>query len=106
MSLIGESLASCKQAVKIFLDSKTWTPERPGQLSFDAFVKKCSAPDRVKVAGKALSRTKPEHWLVAAMDTVELRGDVELEMLALFEPRDDLDAFTKRNGLRYEDLTD
>lgn len=104
MGLIGDHLLESKQAVKIFLDSKTWTPERPGQLSFDAFVKKCSAPGRVKVAGKTLSRAEPEHWLVGAMDTFEVRDGVELEMLAMFEPDVDLDEFTKRNGLRWEGL--
>ena len=92
------------RAVRVHLDSKTWKPSRPAQLSFDAKITKCSDPMRVKIGHRKLSSHETKDWLVGAIDVFTLEGDVTLDMVTILDPSVDVSEFAKAEGVRAEEL--
>jgi len=93
-------------AIRVFLDSKTWTPTAPGVLGFDAMIKACSDSTRVKIANRELADLPTTQWLVSASDTFEISGmddstppNVTLEMITIIEPGME-DELAKVEGVR------
>ena len=94
-------------AVRVLLDSRTWKPSRPAQLSFDAKITKCSDPSRVHICGRALNFSEDEagNWLVGAWDTFRVSGDVKLEMVTILDPSVNPCDFANAEGVTVEELT-
>ncbi len=91
-------------AVRVFLDSKTWTPSRPGEMVFDAQIEKCSDPDLVTIGHRKLSSFDFQDWLVGAYDVFAINGDVTLELITILDPAVNVEEFAKAEGVRVEEL--
>jgi hypothetical protein len=105
-----ESKDGLSSAVRVFLDSKTWTPTQPGVLGFDAMIKECGDSTRVKIANRALADLPTDEWLVGACNRFEINGmddaalpNVMIEMVAIIDP-DMGEELAKAEGVRVEEI--